>query len=173
MPDGWQDDFGLIGSPLDWCGLNYYTRKLIAPDEGPWPSHHEVEGPLPKTAMGVGGLSRGAEAFPAAHARGVHARPAALRHRERHGVLRPWSRTAASTTRRIDFRAGTSQEVREAIAEGVPVAGYFTWSLMDNYEWSLGYDKRFGLVHVDFETLAADAQGVVSRVRPRPCPLRT
>ena len=44
--------------------------------------------------------------------------------------------------------------IRTAIARGVPVKGYFCWSLLDNYEWSFGYDKRFGLVHVDFDTLA-------------------
>ena len=52
MPKGWQNDFGTIGAPLDWCGINYYTRKIIASAAGPWPSHQEVEGPLPKTAMG-------------------------------------------------------------------------------------------------------------------------
>ncbi len=52
MPDGWQDDFATIGQPVDWLGINYYTRKLIAPDDGPWPHHHEVPGPLPKTEMG-------------------------------------------------------------------------------------------------------------------------
>lgn len=52
MPKGWQDDFDTIGAPLDWCGVNYYTRKLLRPNDGPWPGHDEVEGPLPKTQMG-------------------------------------------------------------------------------------------------------------------------
>ena len=41
-----------------------------------------------------------------------------------------------------------------AMQAGVPLSGYTVWSLLDNYEWALGYAKRFGLVHVDFDTLA-------------------
>jgi beta-glucosidase len=41
---------------------------------------------------------------------------------------------------------------REAIRQGVDLRGYFAWSLLDNYEWSLGYSKRFGMVHVDYAT---------------------
>jgi beta-glucosidase len=43
--------------------------------------------------------------------------------------------------------------MREAMREGVPVQSYFVWSLLDNFEWEWGYDKRFGIVHVDFRTL--------------------
>ena len=53
---------------------------------------------------------------------------------------------------RIDYLDGHITAVEEAVAEGVPVKGYFAWSLMDNFEWAHGYDKRFGLIHVDYET---------------------
>ena len=42
--------------------------------------------------------------------------------------------------------------VRQAIGDGVPVRGYFVWSLLDNFEWALGYSKRFGIVYVDYST---------------------
>ena len=54
---------------------------------------------------------------------------------------------------RIDYLNRHLAQARRAMSEGVPLKGYIIWSLMDNYEWALGYEKRFGLVHVDFETL--------------------
>jgi beta-glucosidase len=42
--------------------------------------------------------------------------------------------------------------LRQAVQTGVPVKGYFAWSLVDNFEWAEGYQKRFGLVHIDYET---------------------
>lgn len=56
-------------------------------------------------------------------------------------------------TRRIDFYAGYLKCCHEAIANGVDLRGYFAWSLMDNFEWAKGYSMRFGLVHVDYQTL--------------------
>jgi beta-glucosidase len=55
--------------------------------------------------------------------------------------------------RRIEYLDLNLRAVRDAIDAGVDVRGYFQWSLMDNFEWAHGYDKRFGLVHVDFDTL--------------------
>ena len=53
---------------------------------------------------------------------------------------------------RIEYLSTHLKAVSHAISEGSPIKGYYQWSLMDNFEWALGYDKRFGIVHVDFET---------------------
>ena len=53
---------------------------------------------------------------------------------------------------RIDFATRYLRELGRACAEGVPVKGYFHWSLMDNFEWSNGYKERFGLTHVNYDT---------------------
>jgi beta-glucosidase len=55
--------------------------------------------------------------------------------------------------RRIEYLDLHLRAVKDAIDEGVDIRGYYQWSLMDNFEWALGYDKRFGLVHIDFDTL--------------------
>jgi beta-glucosidase len=54
--------------------------------------------------------------------------------------------------RRIDYLRSHLAAVHAAIEKGADVRGYYLWSLMDNFEWALGYRKRFGLVHVDYET---------------------
>src|SRR5271166_653659 len=54
---------------------------------------------------------------------------------------------------RISYLRGYLGAVLDAIEAGVPVRGYFIWSLLDNFEWTFGYSRRFGLVHVDFATL--------------------
>lgn len=53
---------------------------------------------------------------------------------------------------RIDYLKGYLHEMRHALDEGVKVKGYFLWSFMDNFEWNFGYTKRFGIVYVDFKT---------------------
>jgi len=55
---------------------------------------------------------------------------------------------------RVDYLRAHIKAIHAAIRSGVDLRGYFVWSLLDNFEWSLGYSKRFGIVHVDFETQA-------------------
>ncbi|MCH2163051.1 MAG: GH1 family beta-glucosidase [Marinovum sp.] len=149
MPNGWQDDFKFIQQALDWVGINYYTRKLLAADESPWPSHHEVEGPLPKTQMGWEVYPDGLYKFLKRTASEYTGDLPLIVTENGMASERPFE--DADRIAYVDAHLGALQRAQR---EGVPVQGYFLWSLLDNYEWALGYEKRFGLVHVDFETLA-------------------
>ena len=152
LPEGWDKDFDVIGQPLDWLGINYYTRKLIAPDSGAWPHHMEVPGPLPKTQMEWEVYPDGLEHFLTwTHEEYTKGLPIYV---TENGMANAdvVSGGAVMDRERIDFLDAHFTAARNAIDRGVPLKGYFIWSLMDNYEWSLGYEKRFGLVHVDFET---------------------
>ncbi|WP_227272228.1 GH1 family beta-glucosidase [Roseobacter weihaiensis] len=150
MPKGWENDFDLIRSPIDWFGINYYTCKRIAPAPEAWPGFSEVEGPLPKTQMGWEIYPDGLEQI------------LTWLQRDYTGALPLYVTESGMAnadtpqrpdTARIDYLDAHLAAARRAVAQGVPLKGYTFWSLMDNYEWALGYEKRFGLVHVDFETL--------------------
>ena len=153
MPMGWQDDFDTIMAPVDWCGLNYYTRKIIAPNDDPWPSHHEVNGPLPKTQMDWEIYPEGLRDFLIRTAR-EYTGTTPLYVTE-NGMANDdhLADGAVDDPARIEYLNKHLAAALEAIKAGVPLKGYMIWSLMDNYEWALGYEKRFGLVHVDFDTL--------------------
>lgn len=153
MPTGWQDDFDTIGQPLDWCGINYYTRKNIAPNSGPWPSLDEVDGPLPKTEMDWEIYPDGLYNFLTRTAKDytgdlpLHVTENGMASAD---IL---ENGAVDDAPRIAYLNDHMAAIHRAIADGVPLKSYFVWSLLDNYEWSRGYEKRFGLVHMDFDTL--------------------
>ena len=153
LPEGWQDDFPTIQAQLDWCGINYYTRKIIAPDTTSWPSHGEIEGPLPKTAMGWEIYPEGLGFFlRRTHEEYTKGLPIYVT--ENGMASTDWIEGGSvADDARQAYIAAHLNEVQGALKDGVPVAGYFVWSLLDNYEWALGYEKRFGLVHVDFDSL--------------------
>lgn len=152
MPDRWQDDMGLIGQRLDWLGVNYYTRHIHAAAPGaPWPATREVPGPLPKTQMGWEIYPEGLEGFLTRMARDhvgdlpIYVTENGMANADHPGV---------DDDIRTAFIARHFEAAQRAIAAGVNLCGFFYWSLLDNYEWAEGYQKRFGLVHVDYESLA-------------------
>ena len=150
MPKDWQDDFDLIGQKLDWFGLNYYTRKLIGANDGAWPSYDYIDGPLPKTQMGW-------EIYP----EGLHQLLVWVEQNYTKGLplfVTENGMSNADTVGRDDVERMAYLDshlaaCKNAIRDGANLRGYTFWSLLDNYEWALGYEKRFGLIHVDFDTL--------------------
>jgi len=146
-------DLGVIATPLDFVGANNYSRRFVraSPDGGAPLDVRAPSGEL--TAMGW-------EIYPA----GIREVLTRL-HREygirslfvaENGAAFGDVRThdgAIHDLERIRYLDAYLAEVAAAMADGVPVRGYFVWSLLDNFEWAEGYSKRFGLVFVDYPTL--------------------
>ena len=140
-------DLDLIGAPLDFLGVNFYTRGLVGSIDG-----EAVTFPGAATEMGweihppsLGSLLRrlGTYDFPEIY---ITENGAAMPDAERaeDGRVADGDRQA--------YYADHLAEVHGAIADGVPMAGYFAWSLLDNFEWGHGYRPRFGMVEVDYAT---------------------
>ena len=154
MPENWQADMGVIGQPLDWLGVNYYTRHILADAPGtPWPALRDVPGPLPKTQMGWEVYPDGLHGFLTRMARDyVGDMPIYVTENGMANADEVLNGSVNDAVRE-DYLFAHLDATRRAIADGANVKGFFYWSLLDNYEWAEGYDKRFGLVHVDFDTL--------------------
>ncbi|MFJ5864582.1 GH1 family beta-glucosidase [Streptomyces parvus] len=147
-------DLEAIAAPLDWLGLNYYFRQIVTADpDGTAPHARQVSVPGARlTHMDW-----------EVHAEGLE--QLLLRLTEEYGVQRIYVTENGSAYEDVVAADGSvhdPERVRyleehlaacaRAVAGGAPLAGYFAWSLMDNFEWAYGYDKRFGLVHVDYAT---------------------
>ena len=155
-PDWPQQDFELIRQPIDFLGINYYTRNVVRHEETSW-----LLKAVPVRQTQATYTETGWEVFP----RGLTDTLVWIR--SRYGDIPQYvtengaafyDPPAAPSGRvadplRIHYYRSHLRAVHAAIAQGVDVRGYFAWSLLDNLEWSLGYSKRFGLVHVNFETL--------------------
>lgn len=153
MPEGWQDDMAAISAPIDWLGINYYTRTTLreVPDSL-WPHYEDVDLGNPATDMGWEIYPDGLRAILTRLARDYTGdTPLMVTENGMAGDDHLVAGRVADPVR-IDYLSRHLGAVRDAIAEGAPVTGYFAWSLLDNYEWAFGYDKRFGLVWVDYET---------------------
>ncbi|MDG1866842.1 MAG: GH1 family beta-glucosidase [Yoonia sp.] len=154
MPDGWQNDMAQISQPIDFLGVNYYTRHRVTHDpDMPWPSLADEPGDLPVTQMDWEIYPEGLYDFLTRMARDyVGNLPLYV---TENGMA--WDDTvengAVFDPERTKFVSDHIMAAKRAIDDGANVAGFFYWSLLDNYEWAFGYEKRFGMIHVDFETL--------------------
>ena len=155
LPNNWEADLHTISEPIDWIGINYYTRKLIAAGpSGMFGDFQEVQGPLDKTDMGWEIYSAGLLHF----LRMVHwefssGLPIFV---TENGMANAdqLCETGCDDAARIAFIDEHLQKVLQAIQENINVRGYFLWTLLDNFEWALGYEKQFGIVHVDRNSMA-------------------
>jgi len=154
MPANWQDDMAQISQPMDWLGVNYYTRnRVIFDPDSAWPGVVSVPGDLPKTQMGWEIYPEGLYRFLTRVSQNyVGDMPIYV---TENGMARDdqLQNATVNDPERITFLSEHVLAAKRALDAGVNVQGFFYWSLLDNYEWALGYEKRFGLVHVDFDTL--------------------
>ena len=151
-------DLRTISEPLDYLGLNYYSPRWMqaVPGDTPWPWRVVVPTGTETTAGFTGGVPQ-TEAGTPIYARGLT--DLLVRIRDDYGDV-PIMITENGAVfaepvhddRRVAFIHDHVAAVHDALAQGVDVIGYCHWSLLDNFEWALGYAQRFGLVHVDYET---------------------
>lgn len=154
MPDNWHEDMAEISQPIDFLGVNYYTRHHVTlQPQSVWPHIASEEGPGDKTQMGWEIYPDGLRHFLVRLARDYMGdKPIYV---TENGMA--WDDKVENGSVydpvRAKFVSDHINATRQAIAEGANVKGFFYWSLLDNYEWAFGYEKRFGLIHVDFDTL--------------------
>jgi beta-glucosidase len=139
-------DFGIIGVPMDFLGINYYTRIFASASGARRPP-----GELGFTDMdweiypqGLTELLTRLNADYKLPPVFITENGCATKDTLENGRVRD--------NDRIDFYDRHLAALADAASQGVNVAGYFAWSLMDNFEWASGYDKRFGMVYVDYAT---------------------
>jgi len=147
LPEGFADDMATVTAPIDWLGINYYTRSLIADDpSSPYFPAKEIKGPLEKTDIGWEIYPEGLTDLLLRVSNDYTKLPLFVTENgmaEVEGIDDP---------RRVAYYDAHLKAVLSAREQGADMRGYFAWSLLDNYEWAEGYDKRFGLVHVDYQS---------------------
>jgi beta-glucosidase len=146
-------DMEAVRGALDFIGINLYQRQIVADDPGGRNlGTRLVPGPGPRTEFNW-------EAWPAAIYRMI------MRVTRDYGPVPiyvtengcsygdgPGADGRVRDEKRIDFLRGYIGQVARAIDEGADVRGYYLWTLIDNFEWTMGYSQRFGIIHVDHET---------------------
>ena len=140
-------DLETIATPMDFLGINYYSRSVVSP-KGPWDAR----------ANGKAVTDMGWEVYPEGLTELllrinrdyrlptilITENGGAFADRLEHGKVHDAERT--------DYLIRHIDAIRQAMQQGVRIGGYMVWSFLDNFEWASGYEKRFGIVHVDYAT---------------------
>jgi len=160
----YDDDLRLISAPVDFIGVNYYCPSTVAAPDGPISAPGKpttqpgsenivaVDTGLEKTQMGWGIQPTGLRDILNAINSLAQEMPLYI---TENGAAYPDELTADGTVEDVKRQEYLEQHIAmvgQVIAEGLPVKGYFAWTLLDNFEWSYGFSRRFGLVYVDYET---------------------
>jgi beta-glucosidase len=154
LPAAEDEDALIIAEPIDFLGINNYTRVVVRAGS----SGDDFMG-NPVNPQEAEYTDMGWEVYP----RGLYELLTRLHHDygplplyiTENGAAFPDQLKSDGTIddpRRISYLQGYLMEIWKALEEGVPCKGYYVWTLMDNFEWAFGYSKRFGLVYTDFET---------------------
>ena len=151
QPDIYEGDLALISTPIDYLGVNYYTRSFVQHDDNEGFTILPPEHGAPVSAMGW-------EIFP-------NALRDLLLQLHRDYDLPPVQITEngmacddvlingeVDDPIRVQYLQDHMNAVAQAMESGVNVTAYFVWSLLDNFEWAEGYLKRFGIVYVDYSS---------------------
>ena len=148
------EEMRAIGSPMDFQGINIYTPTWVRAADTP-EGYAVVSGPASYPHMFSPWLSIGPEALYwapkfAAEVWGI--RELYITENGASSDDKLAADGQVYDTDRTMYLRNYLTQLQRAVSEGVPVKGYFLWSLLDNYEWADGYEKRFGITYVDFET---------------------
>ncbi|PNR98597.1 GH1 family beta-glucosidase [Petrotoga olearia] len=151
LPHNYENDLEEIKEKIDFVGINYYSGDLVKFDTKSFLGGKTVERGLPKTEMGW-------EIYP----EGFYKILKGVQDEYNPKEVYVTENGAAFDDKivnqgvhdedRIDYLKKHLEQALRAIQNGVTLKGYFVWSLLDNFEWALGYSKRFGIVYVDYKT---------------------
>jgi beta-glucosidase len=147
------EDLAQIKQPLDYLGVNFYDHQRIAADDGE-PVHGAKRQP-PLGPQTHAGLAIEPAALTRVLRRVHHSYgPIPLYVTENGACFNDYTDPEGNVndSERADYLDGYFTAAADAISQGVDLRGYYVWSLLDNFEWSFGYSRRFGLVYVDFRT---------------------
>jgi beta-glucosidase len=148
------EELKIVASPMDFVGLNIYQPSYVRAADGPL-GYVSVPNPTSYPHMASPWLTIGPESLywvPSLVAKQWNVKEIYITENgcSSDDVVAADGHVYDSD--RVMYLRNYLTQLQRAVAEGVPVKGYFLWSLLDNFEWADGYDKRFGITYVDFTT---------------------